>query len=59
MPRDKAIAYAISHRVSVNQVLSVLEVRNESAIEQKQPWLAAPSAWPPGVLLSCRTTGMM
>lgn len=40
MPHDKAIAYATSHRVSVNQVLGVLEVRNETAIERMRPSLA-------------------
>ena len=40
MPHDKANAYAASHRFSVNQVLGVLEVRNETALEQIQPSLA-------------------
>ena len=40
MPHDKAIAYAASHRFTVNQALGVLEVRNEAALEQIQPSLA-------------------
>ena len=40
MPHDKANAYAASHRFSVNQALGVLEVRNETALEQIRPSLA-------------------
>ena len=40
LPHDKAIAYAASHRCTVNQVLGVLEIRNEEALEQVQPALA-------------------
>jgi superfamily I DNA/RNA helicase len=40
MPHEKAIDYATSHRLSVNQALGVVEVRNETAIEQIQPSLA-------------------
>ena len=32
LPHDKAIAYASSHRFSVNQALGVLEVRDEEAL---------------------------
>jgi superfamily I DNA/RNA helicase len=41
LPRDKAIAYASSHRFSVNAALGVLEVRNEKALSQFQPTLEA------------------
>ncbi|MGH3275009.1 MAG: UvrD-helicase domain-containing protein, partial [Streptosporangiaceae bacterium] len=41
MPHDKANAYATSHRFSVNQVLGVLEVRDEEAIQLLQPSLQA------------------
>ena len=41
LPHDKANAYAISHRFSVNQVLGVLEVRDEEALQQLQPSLNA------------------
>jgi superfamily I DNA/RNA helicase len=41
LPYDKANAYASSHRFSVNQVLGVLEVRDEEAIQQIQPSLQA------------------
>ena len=37
MPHDKAIDYAASHRLTVNQALGVVEVRNEVAIEQIHP----------------------
>jgi hypothetical protein len=40
LPHDKANAYAASHRFSVNQAIGVLEVRNETALEQLQPSLA-------------------
>jgi hypothetical protein len=39
MPHDKAIDYAASHRLTVNQALGVVEVRNEVAIEQFHPAL--------------------
>ena len=39
MPHDKAIDYAASHRLTVNQALGVVEVRNETAIEQIHPGL--------------------
>jgi hypothetical protein len=39
LPRDKAKAYATSHRFSVNPALGVLEVRDEEAIKQLQPLL--------------------
>ncbi len=39
MPHDKAIDYAASHRLTVNQALGVVEVRNEVAIEQIHPGL--------------------
>jgi hypothetical protein len=39
LSHDKAIAYAMSHRFSVNQAIGVLEARNEAAIEQMQPSL--------------------
>ena len=32
LPHDKADAYASSHRFSVNQILGVLEVRDEDAL---------------------------
>ncbi len=39
LPREKADAYAASHRFSVNPALGVLEVRDEEAIKQLQPLL--------------------
>ena len=39
LPHDKAIAYAGSHRFTVNEALGVVEVRNETALEQIQPSL--------------------
>ena len=39
LPHDKAIAYARSHRFSVNQALGVLEVRDEEALKQLEPSL--------------------
>ena len=39
MPHDKAIDYAASHRLTVNQALGVVEVRNEVAIERSHPAL--------------------
>lgn len=39
LPHDKANAYAASHRFSVNQVLGVMEVRDQAALEQLQPGL--------------------
>jgi superfamily I DNA/RNA helicase len=44
LPHDKANAYASSHRFSVNQVLGVLEVRDEEALQQLQPSLTAVAA---------------
>jgi superfamily I DNA/RNA helicase len=41
LPHDKAIKYAASRRFSVNQVLGVLEVRNEEALQQLEPSLQA------------------
>lgn len=41
LPRSKAIAYAASHRFSVNRALGVLEVRDEEAIRRFE---AAPQA---------------
>jgi superfamily I DNA/RNA helicase len=41
LPRDKALAYASSHRFSVNAALGVLEVRNDKALSQFQPTLEA------------------
>jgi AAA domain/UvrD-like helicase C-terminal domain len=41
LPHDKAIAYATGHRFTVNEVLGVLEVRDEAALEQLQPSLRA------------------
>jgi superfamily I DNA/RNA helicase len=39
LPHDKANAYAASHRFTVNQVLGVLEVRDEEALRHLQPGL--------------------
>jgi hypothetical protein len=39
LPHDKAIAYAGSHRFTVNEALGVVEVRDETALEQIQPSL--------------------
>ena len=39
MPHDKAIAYASSHRFTVNEALGVVEVRDQAALEQVQPAL--------------------
>ncbi|HYS29162.1 MAG TPA: hypothetical protein VEQ12_06640, partial [Candidatus Limnocylindria bacterium] len=39
MPHDKAIDYAASHRLTVNQALGIVEVRNEVAIAQFHPAL--------------------
>jgi hypothetical protein len=41
LPHDKANAFATSQRFSVNEALGVLEVRNETALEQLQPSLEA------------------
>jgi len=41
LPQDKANAYAIRHRFSVNPALGVLEVRDEEALQQLQPSLQA------------------
>lgn len=39
MPHEKAYQYAASHKLSVNQALGVIEVRDAAAIEQIQPTL--------------------
>jgi len=39
LPHDKAYEYAASHRCSVNQVLGVLEIRDEAGLEQFEPAL--------------------
>ena len=39
LPREKAKAYATTHRFSVNPALGVLEVRDEEAIRQLRPLL--------------------
>ena len=39
MPHNKAIDYAASHRLTVNQALGIVEVRNEVAIDQIHPAL--------------------
>ncbi len=39
LPHDKAIDYAAGHKFTVNQALGVVEVRNETALEQIQPAL--------------------
>ena len=39
LPHDDAITYAASHRFTVNQALGIIEVRNETALEQIQPTL--------------------
>ena len=44
LPHDKANAYAAGHVFSVNQVLGVLEVRDEAALEQLQPSLETVAA---------------
>ena len=41
LPKDKANAYATSHRFSVNPALGVLEVRDEEALQRLQPSLEA------------------
>jgi superfamily I DNA/RNA helicase len=41
LPHDKAIAYARSHRFSVNQALGVLEVRDEEGLRGLEPSLQA------------------
>jgi hypothetical protein len=41
LPHDKAIAYARSHRFSVNQALGILEVRDEEGLKQLEPSLQA------------------
>ena len=40
LPHNKAYEYAVSHRCTVNQVLGVLEMRNEEALEKAAPALA-------------------
>jgi superfamily I DNA/RNA helicase len=53
MPHDKALAYAASHRLSVNQVLGVVEVRDQDALDQIQPALehaAQAAGGTPGLL---------
>jgi len=44
LPHDKAYEYAASHRCSVNQVLGVLEIRDEAGLEQFEPALADAAA---------------
>ncbi len=44
LPHDKANAYATSHRISVNQALGVLEIRDDAALEQLQPTLRTVAA---------------
>jgi superfamily I DNA/RNA helicase/mRNA-degrading endonuclease RelE of RelBE toxin-antitoxin system len=46
LPHDKAYEYAASHRCTVNQVLGILEIRDEAGLEQFEPALpnAAASA---------------
>jgi hypothetical protein len=39
LPHEKAYEYAASHKLSVNQTLGVIEVRDAAAIEQIQPAL--------------------
>jgi hypothetical protein len=46
MPHDKAIEYAASHKLTVNQALGV-EVRDEAAIEQAKPALKRVAAGQP------------
>ncbi|WP_329092231.1 UvrD-helicase domain-containing protein [Streptosporangium sp. NBC_01469] len=41
LPHDEAIKYATSRRFTVNQVLGVLEVRNEVALDRVRPALEA------------------
>lgn len=40
LPHDKAYEYAANHRCGVNQVLGVLEIRDEAALERIEPTLA-------------------
>ena len=44
LPHDKAYEYAASHRCSVNQVLGVLEIRDEAGLEQFEPKLTGTAA---------------
>jgi UvrD/REP helicase N-terminal domain/UvrD-like helicase C-terminal domain len=44
LPHDKANAYATSHRFSVNQVLGVMEIRDEAALDQLKPSLQTVAA---------------
>jgi superfamily I DNA/RNA helicase len=44
LPHDKAIDYAASHKFTVNGALGVVEVRNETALEQIQPALEMAAA---------------
>jgi superfamily I DNA/RNA helicase len=39
MPHDKALEYAASHRLSVNQALGVVEIRDQGALDEIQPAL--------------------
>ena len=39
MPHDKALEYAASRRLSVNQVLGVVEIRDQGALDEMQPAL--------------------
>lgn len=39
MPHDKALEYAASHRLSVNQALGVVEIRDQGALDEIRPTL--------------------
>ncbi len=52
LPHDKANAYATSHRFSVNQALGVMEVRDETALEQLEPSLRTVAATAQKLLLA-------
>jgi superfamily I DNA/RNA helicase len=52
LPHDDAITYAASHKFSVNQTLGIIEVRNETALEQIQPTLEIAAAKTDAKLLS-------
>ncbi|WP_144118316.1 UvrD-helicase domain-containing protein [Catellatospora sichuanensis] len=51
LPHDDAIAYAISHRFTVNQALGVLEVRNQDKLEEVQQTYTKLAAAAPAALL--------
>jgi superfamily I DNA/RNA helicase len=44
LPHDKVDVFARRHRLSVNQAFGVVEVRDEEALEQLQPFLEARAA---------------